>query len=94
MGTLKALEMAELVADGTATLEIALSYHLQNNHYPPVPVSMIPACIAAIAAFKQGDYNRAIALPDGVSYRGQDEAPASAIVEAHHLDAFIEQEEE
>jgi hypothetical protein len=29
-------------------LEVALGYHLQGNHYPPVPLSMVEPCIEAI----------------------------------------------
>lgn len=93
MGNLRAVEAADMVSDGTMTLEQALSYHLTSNHYPPVPTSMIPICIEAINAFNEGDYDRLITLPEGVSYRGSDKAPSSAIVEAHHLDAFLNEEE-
>lgn len=94
MGNLHAVEAADMVADGTVTLEQALSYHLTSNHYPPVPTSMIPVCIEAIEAFEQGVFYKMLDLPEGVSYRGENQAPASAIVEAHHLEAFITDPEE
>ena len=74
-------------------LEVAIGYHLQGNHYPPVPLSMVEPCIEAIDAFYDEDYNREIALPEGVSWRGQVTAPASAIIEQHHLDAWLPEEE-
>jgi hypothetical protein len=74
-------------------LEVALGYHLQGNHYPPVPLSMVEPCIEAIDAFYDEDYNREIALPEGVLWRGQVTAPASAIVDAHHLNAWLPEEE-
>jgi hypothetical protein len=74
-------------------LEVALGYHLQGNHYPPVPLSMVGPCIEAIDAFYDEDYNREIALPEGVLWRGQVTAPASAIVDAHHLNAWLPEEE-
>ena len=70
-------------------LEVALGYHLQGNHYPPVPLSMVEPCIEAIDAFYDEDYNREIDLPQGVLWRGQVTAPASAIVEQHHLEAWL-----
>jgi hypothetical protein len=70
-------------------LEVAIGYHLQGNHYPPVPLSMVEPCIEAIDAFYDEDYNREIALPQGVLWRGQVTAPASAIVEQHHLEAWL-----
>jgi hypothetical protein len=74
-------------------LEVAIGYHLQGNHYPPVPLSMVEPCIEAIDAFYDEDYNREIALPQGVLWRGQVTAPASAIIEQHHLDAWLPEEE-
>jgi hypothetical protein len=74
-------------------LEVALGYHLQGNHYPPVPLSMVQPCIEAIDAYYEEDYNRLIEMPEGVSYRGSDHAPASAIIEQHHLHAWLPEED-
>jgi hypothetical protein len=74
-------------------IEIAIGYHLQGNHYPPVPLSMVEPCIEAIDAFYDEDYNREIALPEGISWRGQVTAPASAIIEQHHLEAWLPEED-
>lgn len=71
------------------SLEAGLAYHLQGNHYPPVPVAMVQPCIDAIDAYYEEDYQRLIDLPKDIYWRGQDKAPASAIVEAHHLDAWL-----
>jgi hypothetical protein len=70
-------------------LETAIGYHLQGNHYPPVPLSMVEPCIDAIDAYWNEDYNKLIEMPQGVFYRGSNFAPASAIVEQHHLDAWL-----
>ncbi len=75
-------------------LETGLAYHLQANHYPPVPVAMVQPCIDAIDAYWEEDYSRTIELPAGISWRGQTSCPASAIVDAHHLDAWLREEEE
>lgn len=91
MGHLQAREMAELGADN---LEQALTWHLRSNHFPPVPTSMVPVCIEAIDAVNEGDWDKEIALPEGVGYKGLTVAPASAIVEQHHLEAWIEDEED
>ena len=72
-------------------LEMAISIHLQSNHYPPVPLSMVEPCIEAIDAYHDEDYNRLITLPAPITWRDQNSAPASAIVEAHHLDAWLPQ---
>jgi len=70
-------------------LEVALGYHLQGNHYPPVPLSMVEPCIEAIDAYWEEDFDRAIEMPKGVFYKGKTNAPAWAIVEQHHLDAWL-----
>ena len=74
-------------------LEMALSIHLQSNHYPPVPLSMVEPCIQAIDAYYDEDYNRKISLPEGVSWKGMIKAPACAIIEQHHLDAWLPESE-
>lgn len=70
-------------------LETQIGIHLKGNHYPPIPSSMVQPCIDAIDAFYDEDYDRMIVLPEGVLWKGRDQAPASAIVEAHHLDAWL-----
>jgi hypothetical protein len=81
------------LASSRLTMEESLRVHLRSNHFPPVPVAMISPCINAIYACADGDPNELIVLPSGVSWRGSSEAPAYAIVEAHHLDAWVEREE-
>lgn len=97
MGAMQAMEMAELMDSRTA-----MAWHLQSNHYPPVPSSMIDPCLEAIEAGIDGDYDRLIKLPfdgerDGkpfqITWRGQAEAPAWAIIEGHHLHSWIELDE-
>ena len=48
MGYNTALDFAENL---DITLEQAIGYHLQGNHYPPVPLSMVQPCIDAIDAY-------------------------------------------
>jgi hypothetical protein len=86
MGSVTAIGLADSVLD----LETQLGYHLQGNHYPPVPLSMVQPCIEAIDAYYDEDFNRFIAMPEGVFYKGMSHAPASAIVEQHHLEWFIQ----
>jgi hypothetical protein len=82
---------AQEFADSGVGLETALSWHLQYNHYPPVPVSMVPVCVAAIDAMADDEPDRAVDLPDGISYRGQTSAPAWAIADQHHLGPWCEE---
>jgi hypothetical protein len=73
-------------------LETQIGIHLSSNHYPPVPHSMIQPCIDAIDAYYEEDFDREITLPEGVSWRGNDTCPASAIVIAHHLESWLPEE--
>ena len=83
----------DLAAMEDLDLETAIGYHLQGNHYPPVPLSMVQPCIDAIDAYYEEDYSRLIELPDPIKWRGESFAPAHAIVDAHHLEAWLPQEE-
>jgi hypothetical protein len=40
-------------------------------------------------AFYDEDYNREIDLPNPITWKGNATAPASAIIEQHHLDAWL-----
>lgn len=84
MGYSSALSMATEGID----IDIALSWHLQSNHYPPVPLSMMQPCKDAIDAYWEDDCDREIDLPEPVTYKGLTSAPAWAIIEQHHLGAW------
>jgi hypothetical protein len=94
MGSITAIGLA----DTTLDLETQLAYHLKGNHYPPVPIEMVKPCIEAIDAFYDEDFNRMIEMPMvgdfQILYKGMTHAPASAIVEQHHLNVFIEPQED
>jgi hypothetical protein len=92
MGNNFATELADNDLFPELDLEMAISIHLQSNHYPPVPLSMVEPCIEAIDAYHEEDFDRAIEMPEGVSYRGQTHAPAWAIVQQHHLEAWLPEE--
>ena len=89
MGNLQAQAMAAT----DTSIEVQLSWHLQSNHYPPVSSDMVPVCIEAIDAYNAGEYDEEIALPEGTSYRDNPTAPADAIIEQHHLHAWLDEEE-
>jgi hypothetical protein len=70
----------------------SLQWHLQHNHFPPVPVFMVPVCEAAIDACLEGDDERPVDLPEGLTWRGRSSAPAWAVVEGHHLEYYLDEE--
>jgi hypothetical protein len=86
MGSITAIDLAESVE---LSLEDQIGIHLTGNHYPPVPKSMVPVCIEAIDKANDGDWESMVKLPEGVSWKGQIEAPAYSIIEAHHLEFWI-----
>lgn len=71
-------------------MRVALEWHLTSNHYPPVPINMVEPCLMAIGACNWGEPDFAVDLPDGITWRGNQSAPAWAIVEGHHLESFLE----
>lgn len=90
MGYNTALDLSEELE---LDLEMAISIHLRSNHYPPVPLSMVQPCIDAIDACYEDNFNLEIEMPEGVLYKGRTTAPAWAIVEQHHLNAWLPEEE-
>jgi hypothetical protein len=89
MGSLQANEMAHMMS-----LDDSLTWHLRSNHYPPIPLTMLEPCKAAIEAGMEEDWDREIELPEGVFYKGLTTAPAWAMIEQHHLDAWLAYDEE
>jgi len=96
MGRMTAMSIAET----DVSLEQQLAWHLQGNHYPPIPKAMVQPCIDAIDAYWEEDYDRLIQLPiDGLDRNGEpfqirwrdgsDKAPAWALVEHAHLDSWL-----
>jgi len=90
MGRLQAQAIAE---DTSIPLDTQIRWHLTSNHYPPVPDIMVPVCIVAIEKANNGEWDDEVELPEHVSWRGLTTVPVHAIVEQHHLDAWIIEEE-
>ncbi len=94
MGSITAIGLA----DTTLDLETQLKYHLQGNHYPPIPTVMVQPCIEAIDAYYDEDYSRRIVLPVvdvfQISWKGNTWTTASALVSHAHLEWFIEPSDE
>lgn len=84
MGRLSAIAMRGEVDETTALL-----WHLQYNHYPPVPASMVTACQKAIDNANNELWDKQVRLPVGVTFRGKKFAPTRNIIAQHHLDTFL-----
>ena len=85
MGNMQATEMKEWL-----DIDTALLWHLQSNHYPPVPAAMVESCKIAITACIAEDWDQEIPLPKGIRYAGNSKAPAHEIVSAYHLQPWLE----
>ena len=94
MGGNLSRELANGIDGVEITLQQQIAIQLQSNHYPPVPLSMIEPCIKAIEACNEGNSDALIDLPAPIVWRGQSQAPAGAIVEGHHLDAWLSSDED
>jgi hypothetical protein len=88
MGSNFANELADY--DLGLDLSTAIKIHLTSNHYPPIPVEMVEPCIDAIDAYHNGDTDQEIQMPKDITYKGRNTAPAWAIIEQHHLEAWCE----
>jgi len=90
MGAMMANDLAESGLD----LEASIGIHLRSNHFPPVPLKMVPTCVEAIDAVNtEGDWGMLIYLPDGVTRLGADFATAQEIIEQHNLGFWIVESE-
>jgi len=86
MGLQNAVSMVELVGAS----DLALTWHLTSNHYPPLSVSLVPTCQRAIELANEGDWDHQVQLPEGITLQDQETAPVSEIVCNFHLEAFLD----
>ena len=78
--------------DFVQSIDRQISIHFSSNCYPPVPQFMVQVAIDAIDAINEGDLDRQIDLPAGVSFRDSKTVSASDVVDQLRLDAWIEGE--
>jgi len=82
--------------------DVALGWHLQYNHYPPIPECMTPVAQRVLnharscPAFEDQTFGwgapceHKVRLPEGASYRGKRLAPIVACMDEWHLWDFME----
>lgn len=89
MGHRSAVDMASY-----ASLDAGLRWHLESNHYPPLPLALLPVCKRAIALANHGKGNNRVKLPEGTTHRKYGkEVPAFVIIEELHLSPWVSEEE-
>jgi hypothetical protein len=98
MGRLQAEEVIELT-----DLDTALSWHLQHNHYPPVPSAMkepakkaIALAREAVAMEDESKWGELVDMPEGIECRGRSDGKAEVrfLIESLHLESFLDTSEE
>jgi hypothetical protein len=68
----------------------ALRWHLQFNHYPPLPGCVFSLAKQAIKLAENGKWESRINLTkSGISWHGQHSVPVSECIEEWHLENFI-----
>ena len=85
MGSQTARAIANDVKDKLTNLEAALIFHFRQNHYPPLPLSLIPIAIKII----NGEVSGTVELPKGITYKDGTSAPVHKCIEAWHLEHFV-----
>jgi hypothetical protein len=89
MGSMHAEEYAAHDKQFKRNGDAGLAAHLQGNHYPPVPLSMVPIAKRAIKHANAGRWDANVTLPEGILYRGSKKAPVHAIIDSHHLHPWL-----
>jgi hypothetical protein len=93
MGSRNAADMALETRKGNVTLWNALLYHLRSNHYPPLPVDLIPVAEQAIDLGNTGAWSAEIEMPEGIQFQHRDKITVSEAIESMHLDSFLSLDE-
>ncbi len=71
-----------------------LEWHLKGNVYPPLPLSLVPACKRAIELVNDEDYDTRVAII-GIRHRKYGNiVPALEVVRDLHLEAFLDEPDE
>lgn len=89
MGAITAIDLKDQAKEGTCSLDTALAIHFQSNHYPPLPLSLIPVAKRVIEKAQRGEWEARVRLPEGITFRGSTLAPVRECAKAWHLDAWI-----
>ena len=92
MGRMGAMGMAEEVHGGNIPMQAALHWHLQSNHYPPLPLSLVPVAIRAIRKANREQWHSKVRMPKGIMFKGLVLAPVGDLIEALHLEDFLDPE--
>lgn len=91
MGARLALDLAS--GEFNISREDAIAVHLTSNLYPPMPISLVQACIEAIDAVNASEPDTWVRLPDGIGFRGYASVEAFELIQALRLEAWVENDD-
>jgi hypothetical protein len=74
--------MAELVEEGALQLRVAVLWHLESNHFPPVHRAFLQPALEAIEHARLDDWDHLIELPNG------NVVSTTEVVDGLRLDSF------
>lgn len=83
MGNMQAREIASLTKEGMIDEDTALQWHLQSNHFPPIPFDFVSVAKQALKLARDNDYDTVITMPNDIDKTVGD------IIEGMHLDTFL-----
>lgn len=66
------------------SIDRMLSFHLRNNHYPPIDLSFIKTAKIAIKEAEKGHWEKKIKMPNGIT------KTVMGIIDRLHLEEFME----
>jgi len=74
--------------------DAALEWHLRYNLYPPVSSYFKDLAIEAIAAAKDGDWDKELHFHRGPHNTGEDVATVRQVMDSLYLEGFLDDTEE
>jgi hypothetical protein len=90
MGMLNNMKKITTRALSEWKIRVGLEWHLQSNHYPPLPKEMVDVCFRVIKKVNDGESDALVRLPKGMKYKGKSLVPVQVVVEWCHLYFWLE----
>jgi len=94
MGRMSAAGYKDCVNEGLMTEDEALRIHLTSNHYPPIPLMMLPVAKRALEKARRGEWEKKLRMPKDVTHKVYGKlVPVHEVMSHMHLDTFLDTEE-
>lgn len=70
-------------------LDTMLRWHLMANHFPPLPVELIPVAKEAIERGRDEEFDHEIAMPVNLKFRHRVSITVREAIATMHLEGFL-----